>query len=73
MHCNRLAGNGAAPWRDIMNVQRRINNHRFASALWLALSMAPFAAGCQVEVAEVPGRELPEAVLDHLLERGPAS
>ena len=23
---------------------------------------------CQVEVAEVPGRELPEAVLDHLLE-----
>ena len=28
---------------------------------------------CQVEVAEVPGRELPEAVLDHLLERRPAS
>jgi GGDEF domain-containing protein len=28
---------------------------------------------CQVEVAEVPGRELPEAVLDHLLDRRPAS
>ena len=26
---------------------------------------------CEVEVAEVPGRELPEAVLDHLLERRP--
>ena len=26
---------------------------------------------CQVEVAEVPGRELPEAVLDHLLDRRP--
>ncbi|WP_441291463.1 Kazal-type serine protease inhibitor family protein [Sorangium sp. KYC3313] len=35
-----------------MNVQRRIHNHRFASALWLALSMAPFAAGCQVEMAD---------------------
>jgi len=28
---------------------------------------------CEVEVAEVPGRELPEAVLDHLLERRAAS
>ena len=28
---------------------------------------------CEVEVAEVPGRELPEAVLDHLLERRPTS
>ena len=28
---------------------------------------------CQVEVAEVPGRELPEAVLDHLLDRRPSS
>ncbi|WP_438021125.1 Kazal-type serine protease inhibitor domain-containing protein [Sorangium sp. So ce315] len=41
-----------------MNVQRGINNHRFASALWLALSMAPFAAGCQVEVAD----EAPEPI-----------
>ncbi|WP_433937385.1 Kazal-type serine protease inhibitor family protein [Sorangium cellulosum] len=35
-----------------MNVQHFIKNRRIASALWLALSMAPFAAGCQVEVAD---------------------
>ena len=35
-----------------MNIQDRIMNHRIASALWLALSMAPFAVGCQVEVAD---------------------
>jgi signal transduction histidine kinase/DNA-binding response OmpR family regulator len=28
---------------------------------------------CEIEVAEVPGRELPEAVLDHLLDRRPSS
>jgi hypothetical protein len=34
--------------------------------------LASISLQCRVEVAEVPGRELPEAVLDHLLERRPA-
>jgi len=34
---------------------------------------ASTSLSCHVEVAEVPGRELPEAVLDHLLDRRPAS
>ncbi|XXX82498.1 Kazal-type serine protease inhibitor domain-containing protein [Sorangium sp. So ce134] len=33
-----------------MNVQGRLQINRFASIVWLAISMAPFAAGCQVEV-----------------------
>ncbi|WP_437493974.1 Kazal-type serine protease inhibitor family protein [Sorangium sp. So ce1014] len=35
-----------------MNVQGRIKSHRFASFVWLALSMSPLAAGCQLEVAD---------------------
>ncbi|XXY47462.1 Kazal-type serine protease inhibitor domain-containing protein [Sorangium sp. So ce269] len=33
-----------------MNVQGRLHSNRFASIVWLALSMVPFAAGCQLEV-----------------------
>ncbi|WP_437821301.1 Kazal-type serine protease inhibitor family protein [Sorangium sp. So ce1078] len=35
-----------------MNVQRQLKSNRFASIVWLALSMVPLAVGCQVEVAD---------------------
>ncbi|WP_437321738.1 Kazal-type serine protease inhibitor domain-containing protein [Sorangium sp. So ce385] len=35
-----------------MNVQGRLQINRFASIVWLALSMVSLAAGCQVEVAD---------------------
>ncbi|WP_437729209.1 Kazal-type serine protease inhibitor family protein [Sorangium sp. So ce861] len=35
-----------------MNVQGRLQINRFASIVWLALSMVPLAVGCQVEVAD---------------------
>ena len=41
------------------------------SAGWSRISSAVHHLHCTVEVAEVPGRELPEAVLEHLLEGRP--
>ncbi|WP_438029208.1 Kazal-type serine protease inhibitor family protein [Sorangium sp. So ce233] len=35
-----------------MNIQNRLKNSRLGSVLWLALSMAPFTVGCQVDVSD---------------------
>ncbi|WP_437917071.1 Kazal-type serine protease inhibitor family protein [Sorangium sp. So ce302] len=42
-----------------MNVQAWFKGSRMASVVWLALAMAPLAAGCQVEAAD----DAPESIV----------